>query len=402
MAQRTASFDSDEDSDTPPPPPPLPPRSPDNSSPVAKARSWINRSPRSRPTTPCSTVSSAAYAGEQIELNLDEILADEKKNRDHEAGEEVDVVANTDNDKKVGTSRKKKCGIFAVIFLLVGGAVGAALGVTLGKNNGSEKNAATGNDSTSPVYSPTFEAGSKAPTPNGEQYVVKENAAMAVLKRNIPDESYNAVANPDIATPQNAALNWVLYDDTFEYDWEGLAQDPPASDAEFNFMQRYIAMTLYTVLDGDNWANNTNWKTDIGVCEWHGIKCYGQAMEEGGGRKLQQQQQQQQEQKSTGENAIHSLLLSNNLLRGWLPADISALSSLVELDMHKNKIIGQLPPHLYNMKTLRTIFMDDNQLTGTIATELGQLKHLEKFTLNDNKITGTVPTEIGGLEKLSL
>ena len=393
MAQRTASFDSDEDSDAPPPPPP--PRPPAYASAVTKARSWTRRSPRSRPTTPCSTGSNAAYAGEQIELNLDEIL------RDDEAGDEVDVVANTDNDKKVGMSRKKKCGIFAVIFLLVGGAVGAALGMTLGKNNGSAKNAAsTGNDSASPGYSPTFEAGSKAPTPNGEQYVVKENVAMAVLKRNLPDESYNAVADPDIATPQNAALNWVLYDDTFDYDWEGLAQDPPASDAEFNFMQRYVAVTLYTVLDGDNWENNTNWKTDIGVCKWYGIKCYGEAVEEGGGRKLQQQQQQ--EKKTTRENAIHSLLLSNNLLRGWLPADISALSSLVELEMHKNKIIGQLPPHLYNMKTLRTIFMDDNQLTGTIATELGQLKTLEKFTLNENKITGTVPTEIGGLEKLSL
>ena len=69
---------------------------------------------------------------------MDEILADEKKNRDHEAGEEVDVVANTntDNDKKVGMSRKKKCGFFAMFFLLVDGAVSAALGMTLGKNNG--------------------------------------------------------------------------------------------------------------------------------------------------------------------------------------------------------------------------------------------------------------------------
>lgn len=328
------------------------------------------------------------------------MLAD-KTNRDYEAGEEEEVDTTKTNDKGVGMSRKKKCGIFAVVFLLVGGAVGASLGVTLGKNsNGSEKNAANGNDgdsssTLSPGYSPTFVSGSKAPTPNGEEYVVKENAAIAVLKKNLPEESYNAVADPDIATPQNAALNWVLYDDTFEYDWDGLALDPPASDAEFNFMQRYVAVTLYTVLDGDNWENNTNWKTDAGVCTWHGIICYGDVTDEaGGGRRVQQQQ--------TSENAIHSLLLSNNKLRGWLPADISTLTGLVGLEMHKNKIIGQLPPHLYNMTTLRTIFMDDNKLTGTIATEIGQLTNLEKFTLNENEITGSVPTEIGGLEKLSL
>jgi Leucine-rich repeat (LRR) protein len=336
-------------------------------------------------------------------LNLDEVLAD-KTNRDYEAGEEEEVDATKANDKRVGMTRKKKCGIFAVVFLLVGGAVGASLGVTLGKNSdGSEKNASNGNDgdsssTLSPGYSPTFQSGSKAPTPNGKEYVVKENAAMAVLKLNLPEESYNAVADPDIATPQNAALNWVLYDDTFEYDWDGLAQDPPDSDAEFNFMQRYVAVTLYTVLDGDNWENNTNWKTDANVCKWHGIKCYGDVAEEEAGRRRMQQQQQQQ----TSENAIHSLLLSNNKLRGWLPADLSTLTSLVDLEMHKNKIIGQLPPHLYDMKTLRTIFMDDNKLTGTIATEIGQLKKLEKFTLNENEISGSVPTEIGGLENLSL
>jgi hypothetical protein len=338
-------------------------------------------------------------------LNLDEILVN-KKNRDYEAGvedEDVALATSSAKDKGVGMSRKKKCGIFAVIFLLVGGAVGAALGVTLGKSNGAEENAATdgSTDSSSPGYSPTFLSGSKSPTPNGEEYVAKENAAMAVLKRNLPEESYTAVTDPDVNTPQNAALNWVLYDDTFEYDWDGLSQDPPASDAEFDFMQRYVAVTLYTVLDGDNWENNTNWKTDVGVCKWHGIKCHGDVAEEGdvegGGRRMQQQQQQ-----PTREDAIHSLLLSNNQLRGWLPADISALSSLVDLEMHKNKIIGQLPPHIYDMTTLRTIFMDDNQLTGTIGTEIGQLTNLEKFTLNQNEITGSVPTEIGGLEKLSM
>lgn len=391
-------YESDNDSDaTPPPPPPRPPAA-TAAAVVTKGRSWTRRS---RPTTPCSVGSSAAYGGEQIELNLDEVLTD-RKNRNFEAAEQVDdVFAINKKDDRVGMSTKKKCGIFAFVFVLVGGAIGAALGMTLGKDKGSVENAVTGNDSSSsPAYSPTFVSGSKAPTPNGEQYVVKENAAMTIIKKNLPVESYNAVADPDIATPQNAALNWVLYDDSFEYDWEGLAQDPPASDAEFNFMQRYVAVTLYTVLDGDNWENNTNWKTEVGVCKWHGIKCYGEVVGEGGnGRRLQQQQQQKQQ---TRETAIHSLQLSNNLLRGWLPADISALSSLVDLEMHKNKIIGQLPPHIYNMKTLRTIFMDDNQLTGTIATEIGQLSNLEKFTLNENEMTGTVPTEIGRLEKLSM
>ena len=376
-----------------------------------------------RPESRGASSNAESYGGEQIELNLDGPVLDEI---------EPQLAATTTTSyneeplkKKTGKSRtpeqrakrNKKCLLIILALCIVGAAIGAALGVTMTKdkssNNGDASNASDNEGVPSasttrpptPAVDPDLVAGSgtRPPTPADEESVSKEIAALSVLKSILPVESYAAVSDVNLATPQNAALDWILYEDEFmDPYWEGLSQNPPDEEAEFHFIQRYVAMTLYTVLDGVSWADNSNWKTSEDVCTWYGIDCVGEDVGEGayqeqgnGGRRRELQEEER-------EGTIIGLKLSQNFLDGWLPADISALTSLQHLEMHKNKIRGELPPYLYDMTSLRTLFLDDNKIEGEIPAEVGNLVNLEKLTLNENEIWGEIPVEIGLLTKLNM
>ena len=370
--------DSDEDSIPPPPPPPPPVQ---GGAAEGELENLVENS---------SMPSSAGYGGEQIELNLDELYSPSsvlQKEENTKVSSAPTTSGRSDDGGDGCMKRNKKCLTILVCLLLCGGAIGAALGVTQPWNStSSDESAATdpgdGGDGASPSptpfgdYMPGGGEQTRPPTPPNP----KEDVALSVLRINLPEESYEAVSDATFRTPQNDALNWVLYDDTWEYDWEGLAEDPPDADAEFDFMQRYVAATLYMVFTGANWEDNTGWLSGQDVCVWYGVTCT-----------IVQ-----------GKGAISILKLDNNNLRGWIPPDISVLTYLEEIEFHRNRVGGELPPHLFGMTSLKTLFLDDNRIQGTVASELGNMVNLEKLTLNSNRMEGTIPTEVGQMESLNM
>ena len=200
---------------------------------------------------------------------------------------------------------------------------------------------------------------------------------MNVLRNILPTKAYSALSDPYIDTAQSDALDFILNDDEFVYNWDGLASTPVDSEAQINFIQRYTAATFFISTDGKDWENNEGWMGRTNVCTWFGVGC--------------------------DENGlITSLTLSNNNLNGPIPADLSILGSVHTIELHKNRLNGEMPSSLFDMSELKILYLDDNELEGEISDKIGQMSKLEKLTLNDNEFSGQLPSEIGELENLDM
>ena len=158
-----------------------------------------------------------------------------------------------------------------------------------------------------------------------------------------------------------------------------------ASDGSFSATQDFTAIVpladrvvlhiLYDGLGGDGWTDNTNWKTDKPLDEWHGVST------------------------DSGDWVV-DLDLSNNSLTGAIPPELGDLSNLQYLDLDENSLIGEIPPELGNLANLRILQLDHNSLTGEIPSELGSLWDLRALLLHGNSLTGAIPPELGNLSNL--
>lgn len=228
--------------------------------------------------------------------------------------------------------------------------------------------------------------------------ITSYKAALAVIKRNLPSETLVAIKSKTTvaSSPQKDALFWVLYNDTYFNNRE--TAETTTIDLknnelyEFQFVQRFILATLFIALDGNNWTNNTNWMTEVDVCHWYGIKCFGSSSDIDAIANTT----------NTKGNGIRALILPNNQLHGSLPLEIVGLDKLENMELFNNDIVGSIPPTLFEMTMLKTLFLDENHITGTLSTMIGSLINLEKLTLNRNKIVDSIPKEIGKLANLSM
>lgn len=378
---------SDDDS-IPPPPPPPPPRPPSaaveeleiQSTPtLERLKSGGKLRTSSRANGRFFSRTKSPYNG--VELNVDNI----------ERGTDAKYSEPRSKPKK-----GKKCLIFVVVLLLIGGGVGAALGYILtrdkntdaAKSSGADANAGADaeNDAGAiPADVPTSDNQDEPvelfpiaeTTPTTPEEYVKEDVALNILRNILPTKAYTALSDPYIDTAQSDAFDFILKDDEFVYDWDGLASTPVDSDAQTNLIQRYTAATIFISTDGKDWENNDGWMGRTNVCSWFGVGC--------------------------DENGlITSLTLSNNNLNGPIPADLSILENVHTIEMHKNSLNGELPSSLFEMKELKILYLDDNELEGEISDKIGQMSKLEKLTLNDNELSGELPPEIGELENLDM
>jgi len=378
---------SDDDS-IPPPPPPPPPLPP---SPVGKEELEIQSTPvlnrlKSGGKFRTSSRQSGRFSAgrfsrfsassrpkspyEGVELSIDSI----------ERGADGKYVSKEDESKST-PRKKKKCIIFLTALLLVGGGVAAALGIILtkDKNTDAAKNSGTGDDAstTDAPVSENINDGTVDLTTTTPENYVKEDVALEILRQMLPTKAYTALSDPYIDTAQSSALDFILNDDEFVHDWDGLASTPIDPNAQINFIQRYTAATLFISTQGKNWKNNDGWMGRLNVCTWFGVGC--------------------------DENGlVTSLSLSDNNLVGAIPADLKTLGNLHTIEMHKNLLSGQIPSSLFEMSELKILYLDDNKLKGGISDSIGQMSKLEKLTLNDNQLSGKVPSAIGELANLDM
>lgn len=133
-------------------------------------------------------------------------------------------------------------------------------------------------------------------------------------------------------------------------------------------------LVLYSTTNGSGWLNKTGWMESLTLGEWYGVK--------------------------VAKGHITSLNLSKNQLKGYLPADLGALTYLGYLDLNNNALTGNIPSELGSLTELRSLILSFNQLTGQIPASLGSLSKLTILLLSENQLNGSVPGELSNLANL--
>lgn len=261
---------------------------------------------------------------------------------------------------------KRKICFFGVIFFLTFAAFACALAYVLTKNKqtmqGDNEVITTARPTLPPTPNkpPTQPPTLRPTSPEGE----KRNDAII---SNIATITNTAILF-DEQTPQNKALQWIIYHDPAEL---------PA-DAT-NIIQRYTLATLYYSTNGETWktCGNTDnesetcgneddvfvFMSSVPECKWYGVQCQG--------------------------DNITNIDLSNNRLRGTIPGEISSLSYLTGLNLSYNKIKGQIPSEL--PPGIREINLENNSLQGFLPDDLHRLLDLRTFSVGNNKLSGELP-----------
>ena len=142
-------------------------------------------------------------------------------------------------------------------------------------------------------------------------------------------------------------------------------------------MVRAALVALYDATGGDNWTNNTNWKTAAALSTWRGVT-------------------------TDSEGRVTQLILEFNGLTGTIPDELGELTNLTQLSLNRNNLTGTIPTQLGNLTNLQRLDLSVNGLTGTIPDELGNLTNLRPLSLDQNNLTGSIPTELGNLTNLRL
>jgi Leucine-rich repeat (LRR) protein len=148
--------------------------------------------------------------------------------------------------------------------------------------------------------------------------------------------------------------------------------------------ERAALIALYNSTNGDNWINNSGWKTPPLHTDgfampgtegsWYGV--------------------------TVTTDQVIGLNLDNNMMGGSIPPQLGNLSRLSSLVLHSNQISGSIPPELGNLSQLRYLRLNKNQLSGSIFPEIGNLSKLFWLDLSNNQLSGSIPPELGNLSQL--
>ena len=141
--------------------------------------------------------------------------------------------------------------------------------------------------------------------------------------------------------------------------------------------ERDALVALYNATDGGHWQQRRNWVSDAPLGAWHGVTI------DSNGR-------------------VTELDLSDNGLRGNIPAELASLEKLEALYLNDNQLSGEIPPELGKLSNLVRLLLAGNELSGGIPAELGDPPSLELLLLGDNKLDGKIPPDLGKLASLNV
>ncbi|GER46325.1 receptor-like protein [Striga asiatica] len=106
---------------------------------------------------------------------------------------------------------------------------------------------------------------------------------------------------------------------------------------------------------------------------------------------------------STTLSLVTSIDLSNNILSGAIPREVTSLVELRILNLSRNHLTGSIPDNIGNMKQLESLDFSMNSLLGEIPSSITTMSFLSSFNLSYNHLTGRIPesTQIRGLNESS-
>ena len=148
--------------------------------------------------------------------------------------------------------------------------------------------------------------------------------------------------SPDLGqagSPQNLALNWILYGDGRKVE--------AADDTIF---QRYVVAVFFYALGGEEWSfTSSAWLSEESECTYPGIAC-------------------------NEFGFISTIAMVDSGLKGVLPPELGLLDDLEFLDLADNEINGVIPVQLSELDNLESILLQDNNLSGSVPGLVCQLR----------------------------
>ena len=118
--------------------------------------------------------------------------------------------------------------------------------------------------------------------------------------------------------------------------------------------ERAILEAFYDATGGDDWTNNSNWKTDAPLREWYGVRM-------------------------SSRGRVLGLELGGNGLTGSIPPALAGLERLARLNLRGNDLTGAIPGELGGLANLRWLHLDYNWgLSGPLPSSV-QLAPLEEL-----------------------
>jgi len=200
-----------------------------------------------------------------------------------------------------------------------------------------------------------------------------EGLATLNFINSIKVDSNNSIVAPkpwelEEATPEQMAVQWLI--DNKPYDLKS---------EEDRVKQLYSLLTIYFGMGGDSWSNHANWlNSNVTECDWFGIECSREA-----------------------PDAVTSVVLWRNELRGIIPPDIALLESLTSLDLSSNpSLVGPLPTEIGRLEQLQEFQVDSCRLSGTLPASIVSWTNLTKFHINENFFTSSLPDAVGNWTSL--
>lgn len=226
------------------------------------------------------------------------------------------------------------------VLVVVGVAVGLALGLKDDDNDPAPSQGTGG----SPTLFPTEEP---ARISIEEEFVLAFQAIDVsdftyLYQSDMPSkaEDYVGLLEDPTASPQERAMSWLLYEDSY--------------DTAAKVGERWALASLYYTWNGDNWTSADGWLSSDSECTWEHVYC-----------------------DSFGK--IRELDLSNNNLVGTIPNEIVMLNFTQSIWLRENQLSGTIPNEaLGSMPRLSILYLDNNHLTGTISVALRDNEVLSK------------------------
>ncbi len=269
---------------------------------------------------------------------------DLKKKHSQEAGASNQPIVKKDQSKEMNPLFKEvqetgkwgnvsKREIFAVVVFVTAVIIGViVLAITLTNENPAPLG------TRSPVASPTIPP-PPPPPPEDQLAAVRNITAFnpILVNKTLPRLPNDVAFYANLSSTADAvqrAMAWLLYSDPAH-----------VSATSSKLIDRFALAILFYNNGGATWYNSTGWLQREDECEWHGVTCFG------------------------------------NLLQ--------------EIDLTKNNLIGTIPPEINYFQNLRALWLDQNNLVGTIpALSLGQLPVLTVLYLDENMLNGTLGSDI--------
>lgn len=97
--------------------------------------------------------------------------------------------------------------------------------------------------------------------------------------------------------------------------------------------------------------------------------------------------------------------LSDNLIDGILPMELSNMDKVGAIDLSSNNFSGNIPPNVGSCKVVELVNLSHNRLDGPIPSSLGNLLSLQSLDLSSNFLSGVIPASFqksSSLKQLNL